>query len=305
MPKRIILLPMDMETSITIVKRLGQTIRLFFEIIGIIQTILWLIGGGAVIGGIIASLQRVPIIVSILLLIIGIGAFVFATVRTIYRYRLWNNLKSIPQLDVVMEKALDIHIHIGKLHDKIIEENRRKNIKTKLRQALAKKYLETAGINLRDLATGINQDGTFTKKLYRKIRRFYGLKEGNYSTALPHLKDYGRLLDKAKLGLRDAIKGDTEYESLKNEFMKSQLQLDIPSEIVDDINALPELSYGLFSASIGANLPHEGRGWYKYVPDNWIKQKEEAKDLVNTAYLKATMWVKNRARRAMFKESLK
>jgi hypothetical protein len=296
---------MDMETSIAVIKRLGQAVKLSFEIIGIIQTILWLIGGGAVIGGIIASLQKVPIIVPILLLTVGIGAFVYATVRTIYRYRLWNNLKSIPQLDVVMEKALDIHIHIGKLHEEVIEQNRRKNIKTKLRQTLAKKYLETVGITLNDLATGINQDGTFTKKLYRKIRRFYGLKEGDYSTVLPHLKDYGRLLDKAKLGLRDAIKADSEYEPLKNEFMKLQLQLDIPSEIVDDINNLPELSYGLYSASIGANLPHEGRNWYKYVPDSWIKQKEEAKNLVNTAYLKATMRAKNRVRRAMFKESQK
>ena len=296
---------MDMETFITVIKRLGQAIKLFFEIIGIIQTMLWLIGGGVVIGGIMASLQKMPIIVTILLLTVGIGAFVYATVKTIYRYRSWNNLRSIPQLDDVMKKALDIHIHIGKLHDAVIEQNRQKNIKTKLKQTLAKKYLETAGINLRDLATGINPDGTFTKKLYRKIRKFYGLKEGDYSTALPHLKDYGRVLDKAKLGLRDAIKADTEYEPLRNEFMKLQLQLDIPSEIVDDINNLPELSYGLFSASIGVNLPHKGRNWYKYVPDSWIKQKEEAKNLVDTAYLKATMWVKNRVRRTMFKESQK
>jgi hypothetical protein len=299
---------MDMEMSTTIIKRLGQAIKLFFDIIGVIQTILLLIGGGTVIGGIIASLQKMPVVIPILLFAVGIGAFVYGIVRTIYRYRLWNNLKSIPELDSVMNKALDIHIYIGKLCDEVIEKNRPKNIKTKSRQALAKKYLETAGITLNELAIGVNPDGTFTKKLYRKIRKFYGLKQGDYSTALPHLKDYGRVLDKAKLGLRDAIQADTksgQLEQLKNEFMRSQLQLNIPSEIVDDINNLPELSYGLYSASIGANLPHEGRDWYKYVPDNWLKQKEEAKNLVNTAYLKATMWVKNRARRAMFKESQK
>lgn len=296
---------MDMETFTAIIRRLVQTVRSFFEILGIIQTALWLIGGGAVIGGIIASLQKVPIIVPILLLAVGIGAFVYATVKTIYRYRSWNNLKNIPQLDVVMEKALDIHIHIGKLHDEVIEQNRPQNIKTKLRQRLAKKYLEMAGISLNELNTGVNPDGTFRKKLFRKVRRFYSLKEGDYSRALPLLRDYGRLLDKAKLGLRDAMKGSTEYDQAKNEFMKAQLQLDIPSEAIDYINNLPELSYGLYSLSIGANLPHEGRNWYKHVPDTWKKQSDEARSMVDTAYVKATMWAKSKVRRAMFQESLR
>lgn len=294
-----------METSIAVIKRLGQAIRLFFEIIGIIQTILWLVGGGVVIGGVIALLQEVPIIVPILLLTVGIGAFVYATVKTIYRYRVWNSLKSIPELDDVMKKALDIHIRIGELHDMVIEQNRRKNIKHRTREALAKKYLETIGISLSELAKGVNPDGTFTKKIYRKIRRFYRLKEGDYSTALRPLKGYGRLLSKAKLGLWNTLQGDTKCEQLKNEFMGLQLRLSIPSETIDDINSLPELSYGLYSLSVGVNLIHEGRTWYKHVPDNWIKQKEEAKGMVDIAYLKATMWVKSRVRRAMFKESQK
>lgn len=255
--------------------------------------------------GIIALLQEVPIFVPIILLVLGIGIFVFATIKTVYRYRLWNNLKSIPELDSVMEKALDIHIHIGQLHDEAVKQNRRKIIKTKLRETLAKKYLETVGITLNDLATGINPDGTFTKRLYRKIRKFYDLKEGDYFTALPHLKGYGRLLDKAKLGLRNAIRADTEYEPLINEFMKLQLQLNVPSKTVNAINNLPELSYGLYSASIGVNLAHEGRAWYKNVPDSWIQRKDETDSVVGTAYLKATMWVKNQARQAIFRETMK
>jgi hypothetical protein len=297
---------MDMGMSIAIIKRLWQSIKLLFDIVGIIQVTLWLIGGGAVTGaGIIASLQKLPIIVPIALLILGIGALIFATTKTIYRYKLWNNLKNVPELDDAMKKALDIHIRIGKLHDVVVEQNRGKNVKTKLRQTLAKKYLESVGISLVDLANGINPDGTFKKKLYRKIRKFYGLKEGDYFTVLPHLKDYGRLLDRAKLGLRDAIRADTECEQLKNEFMKLQLQLSIPSKTVNDINNLPELSYGLYSASVGTNLVHEGRTWYKHVPDSWIKQKDETKNMLDTAYLKATMWAKNRVKRAMFEEALK
>lgn len=297
---------MDMGIFLTIIKRLVRAIRLFFEVLGIIQTILWLVGGGVVTtAGVVASLQNVPTIIPIALLIMGVGVLVYATVRTIHRYRLWNALESIPALDNVMGKALDIHICVGKLHDEVIKQNRRKNIKTKLRQTLAKKYLETVGISLRDLVAGVNPDGTFTTKLYRKIRRFYGLKEGDYSTVLPHLKGYGRLLDKAKLGLKDAIQASTDYDQAKNEFMKSQLHLSVPSEIVGHINALPELSYGLYSASIGANLAHEGRDWYKDVPDSWIEQRDEAKSMLDTAYMKAAMWAKERARRAMFKESLR
>lgn len=297
---------MDMDIFLTVIKRLGRAIKLFFEILGIIQTILWLIGGGVVTSaGFVASLQNLPIIIPVALMVIGTGVLAYATVRTIHRYRSWNVLKSIPELDHVLGKALDIHICIGKLHDEVIKQNRRKNIKTKLRQTLAKKYLETIGITLRDLAIGINPDGTFTGKLYRKIRRFYGLKEGDYSTVLPHLKGYGRLLDKAKLGLKDAIQASIEYDQAKNEFMKSQLHLSVSSEIVGYINSLPELSYGLYSASIGANLAHESRDWYKDVPDSWIEQRDEAKTMLDTAYMKAMMWAKDKVRRAMFKELLK
>jgi hypothetical protein len=296
---------MDMGILIRVIKRLVQTIRLFFEIAGIIQIILWFVGGGAVTGGgIIASLKGVPVIIPIAVLLIGVGILAYATIRTVHRYRQWNNLRSIPELDDVMNKALDIHIHMGKLHDAVIEQNKRKNIKSKLRQTLAKKYLEAVGITVSDLASGINPDGTFTKGLYRRIRRFYDLKEGDYSTALPHLKGYGRLLDKAKLGLRDAIRADSEYDQLIGDFMRLQLRLTIPSKTVDEVNALPELSYGLYSASIGVNLAHEGREWYEHVPDSWLRRKDEANNVVGAAYLKAAMWAKGRVRRAMFKEAV-
>lgn len=295
-----------MDMVIGIIKRLVQSVRLFFEIVGIIQIILYLIGSGVVTAVvIIESLQKVPIIVPIALVILGIGVFVFAMIKTVYRYRLWSNLRVIPELDDVLAKALDIHIRIGELHDVVVEQNRRKNIKTKVRDALAKKFLETLKISLSELAKGTNPDGTITKKLYRKMNRIFHLKAGEYFTALPLLKDYGRLLNKSKLGLRDVIQADTKYEQLKNEFMKSQLGLNIPSKTINDINNLPELSYGLHSVSVGVNLIHEGRTWFKDVPDGYIKQKEETESTTDTAYLIATMWVKNRVKRAMFEEALK
>ncbi len=291
---------------IAIIRRLWQPIKLFFDIVGIIQIILWLIGGGMVTGaGIIASLQKVPIIIPIILIVLGIGALVFAMIKTIYRYKLWNNLKDIPELDNVLEKALDIHIRIGELHDVVVEQNRRKNIKTKIREVLSEKFLETLQISRSEVASGINPDGTLKEKLYRKLRSPFALKKGDYFSALPLLKGYGNLLDRSKLGLRDVMKADTKYEQLKNEFMKSQLGLNIPSKTVNDINNLPELSYGLNSVSVGVNLIHEGRTWYKYVPDGYIKQKAESKDMLDTAYLTAAMSVKNRVKRAMFEEALK
>ena len=291
---------------VAIVKRLVQAIRLFFEIVGIIQIILLLIVGGVVTGaGIIASLQKLPIIVPIALLIIGVGVLIYAMIRTIYRYRLWSNLKSLPELDDVLKKALDIHIHIGELHDVVVEQNRRKNIKTKIREALAMKFLEALKISPSEMFNGVNPDGILRKKLYRKMNRVYHLKVGDYFTALPLFKDYGKLLDRSKLGLGDVIQADTKYEQLKNEFMKLQLGLNIPSKTISDINNLPELSYGLYSISVGLNLIHEGRTWYKYVPDSYIRTKEKSTSMLNTTYLEATMWVKNRVKRAMFEEALK
>jgi hypothetical protein len=298
----------DMGLFITIIKRLVQAIRLFFEIVGIIQIVLWLIGGGVVTGGILALLQEVPIIVPITLVIIGTGAFVYATIRTVYRYRVWNNLKNIPELDDVLRKAWDIHIHLRGLHDVVVKQNRRKNIKTKLRQALAKRYLEIVGISLNDLANGINPDGTIKKKLWRKMKRIFGLREGNYFAALKLLKDYARLLNKSKLGLKDAIETDSQYDQLRDEFMKSQLNLNIPNEainVINNLNNLPDLSYGLYSLSIGMNLVHEGRTWYKDVPDGFIRQTDDVESTIGTAYVRATMWAKNKVKLAMFKEAVK
>lgn len=299
---------MDMGMFITIIKRLVRAIRLFFEIVGIIQIVLWLIGGGAVTGGIIALLQKVPIIVPTALFVIGVLALGYAIIKTIYRYRQWNNLKKIPELDDVLSKAWDIHVYLRGLHDVVVEQNKRKNIKTKLRKALAKRYVETVGISLNDLANGINPDGTIQKKLWRKMKRVFHLREGDYFTVLPLLKDYARLLNKSKLGVKDVIETDTKYEPLRDEFMKSQLNLNIPNEAINainNLNNLPELSYGLYSLSIGMNLIHEGRTWYKDVPDGYIKQKDDVGSTIDTAYLRATMWVKNKVKLAMFKEAVK
>ena len=296
---------MDMGAFVSVIKRLGQAIKLFFEIVGIIQIVLG-IGGGVVTGaGVIASLQKLPIIIPIAVLVIGVGLLAYATMRTIHRYRQWNNLAGVPDLNNVMAKALDIHIHISELHDIVVKQNKGKRIKTKVREALAEKFLETLQIPRIELARGTNPDGTMKKKLYRKIRKLFHLKQGDYFTALPLLKGYGHLLDRSKLGLRDSIRADTEYDRLRNDFMKSQIGLNVPSDIIDAINTLPELSYGLNSVSVGLHLINEGRSWYKYVPDGYIQQKGESRERIDTAYLTATMWVKNKVRREMFREAVK
>lgn len=197
------------------------------------------------------------------LLVVAMGAFVFATIRTVYRYRLWNNLREIPELESVLGKAFDIHIHIGELHDIVVKQNRVKKIKTKIREALAERFLETLRISRIELAKGINPDGTMKKNPYQKIRKLFDLKQGNYFTALPLLKGYGHLLDRGKLGLRDIIGADIKYDQLRNNFMKSQVGLNVPSNVINAINTLPKLSYGLNSVSVGVNLVNKGRSWYK------------------------------------------
>ena len=254
---------MDMGAFVSAIRRLVQSIRLFFEIVGIIQIVLYFFGGAVTVAGIVDLFHRAPIGVLIALLVVAIGAFIFATIRTIYRYRLWNNLRDIPGLEDVLGKALDIHIHIGELHDIAVKQNKGKKIKTKVREALAERFLETLRISRIELAKGINPDGTMKKKLYRKLRKLFDLRQGNYFTALPLLKGYGHLLDRSKLGLRDVIRADTKYDQLRNDFMKSQVGLNVPSNTINAINTLPKLSYGLNSVSVGVNLVNKGRSWYK------------------------------------------
>jgi len=287
------------------IKRLINPIRVFFEILGIIQTLYWLGGSIVTTASILTFSQDLPAIVPIALLSLGISLLGISAFRTVYRYKLWNSMKIVPELDDVLKKALEIHIHTSQLQKVVVEQNKRKNIKTKVRTQLAIKFFDTLKIPINDLPRYVNPDRTIKKKLLRKMKMIFHLKDGEYFTVLPLLKDYGKLLNRSKLGMRDAIQASTKYATLKNEFMELQLKLNIPDKIMDDINELPELSYGLNSISIGINLINENRTWYKDIPDSYMSQKEESGYMVDTAYLRASMWVKNNVRRVMFDGALK
>ncbi len=291
------------------IKRLFSPIRMFAELLGIfynvLQTISYLGGGIMTTASLITFFQNIPTIIPITLLVLGIVSFGLGIFRTIYRYKTWNSLKVIPELESVLNKALAIHFHVTKLHKAVIEENTRKNIKTKTRIQLANKFFETFQIPTESLSKYFNADYTINNKLYRKIRKQFHLKEGNYFTILSLLKGYAKLLNKSKLGLRNVIQEDPEYSRLNNEFLELQLKLNVPDKFINMINRLPELSYGLHSLSIGINLINENRSWYKTLPDSYIEQKEDSKSMVDTAYIRASMWVKNNIRLALFREALK
>ena len=187
----------------------------------------------------------------------------------------------------------------------MIKDNAHKNIKTKTRVQLANKFFETLNIPIEALLKYVNPDGSIKDKLYKRMKRQLHLKDGNYFTVLPFLKDYGRLLNKSKLGLKSSIQGNPDYDRLKQEFLELQLKLTVPDKYLNEINGLPELSYGLHSISIGINLINPNRYMYKDVPDSYLAQKEDSGNIVDTAYIKASMWVKNNIRQAMFREGLK
>jgi len=290
-------------------KRLFKPIRLFIELLGIfydfLQTFSYVGGSVMTTASLITYSQNIPTIIPVTLLVLGMVFFGVGIFRTVYRYKMWNSLKDIPELEAVLRKALDIHIYISGLRKTVIKENTHKNIKTKTRMKLANKYFETLKIPLESLPKYTNPDGSIKDKLYKKMGRQLHLKEGNFFTVLPFLKDYGRLLNKSKLGLKSVVQDNPEYDRIKNEFLGLQLKLNVPDKYINEINRLPELSYGLNSISIGINLINETRSWYKTIPDSYIEQKDDSENIVDTAYLRASMWVKNNVRQAMFREGLK
>lgn len=291
------------------IRRLFYPLRTLFEILGIfydtLQTFSFFGGGIMTSVSLVAFFQGIPTIIPATLLVFGIGLIGVGIFRTIYRYKMWNSLKDVPELDAVLKKALDIHFYINGLHKLVIKENTRKNIKTKTRNQLAIKFFETIQIPLQTLPKYMNPDGSIKNKLYRKMRKQLHLQEGNYFTIIPYLKDYSKLLNKSKLGLKSVIQENAEYGRLKNEFLELQLKLNIPDKYINEINRLIELSYGLHNISIGINLINEKRSWYKTIPDSFIDQKEDSGNMVDTAYLRASMWLKNNVRRAMFEEALR
>jgi hypothetical protein len=270
-----------------------------------LQTIKIFGGTSMIGGGIWAFTQNVPIYVPIVAVIIGVGLIAFGIFNSIFRYRVWKSYKVIPELEQVLDKALAIHNHIRELSEQVILENRKKHIKTKVRLKLANKYYETLNIPITELAENINPDGTISKKLYKKIKKKQQLKDGEYFTAIPFLKDYAKLLNKSKLGIKRAIDDSCEYRRLSNEYLALQIKLNVPDEIMNDINNLPELSYGLNSMYVGINLPNENRSWINDVPDVVLKQKDDSEIIVTKSYMRATMWLKNKVKKTMFKDAVK
>ncbi|MFC1991841.1 hypothetical protein ACFLVC_03870 [Chloroflexota bacterium] len=256
-------------------------------------------------GSIIAFSQDIPIFIPIVVLVLGLGMLGFGIVRTNYRIKVWNKLQNLPELDDVLQKALEIHKHITELSKNVIKENKKKNIKTKVRIKLANEYFKTLNISIIELTKNIQPDGTISKKLYKKIKKRQHLKDGEYYTVIPMLKDFARVLNKSKLGLRQSITNNSTYDKLHGEYLALQLKLNVPDSIMHDINSLPELSYGLNSVYIGINLINENRNWINDVPDSILVQQEDSDSIVTKSYMRASMWLKNKVKMAIFNEVVK
>lgn len=290
-------------------KHAFKRLKIFFEIIGLfyntIQTVSYVGASIVTAGGIIAFTQNIPTYIPIIILMLGSTWIIFSGYQSYVRYRIWKQIQNIPELEDVLNKALEIHNHIKELSNQVIDENRKKNIKTKTRTELANKYFETLNISINDLKGNINPDGTLSKNLYKKIRKRQHLRDGQYFTIIPLLKGYSKLLNKSKLGIKSLIDSSEKYQILSNEYLTLQVKLNIPDKLINEINSLPELSYGLYSTYVGINLPNDNRSWIKDVPDEILAQQEDSEAIVNKAYMRAVMWLKNKVRMTIFIDSLK
>lgn len=246
----------------------------------------------------ITFLNRIPIYFAVGLLGLGLIAILYSTLRMVCRYRLWLKLEKNSDLEVVLQKALDMHLVLEELQKEVVAQNRKKNIASETRESLVAKYLETM-IPLKELPKYINKDGTPKNSLYKRIKKFYAAKDGDYFSIIPMLDDFARLLHKAKLGLNNAKYSSEKYDNIRKEFLAAQIKLNIPESLTNDINALPELSFGLNSLVVGIKVINENRSWFKNIPDKYVQLRDESDTIATTAFMKTLTSLKNKVNLAI------
>ena len=154
------------------------------------------------------------------------------------------------------------------------------------------------------LIKSLNPDGTLNKYGYKRLKRLYHLKEKEYFTVLPLFKEFSKLLNKSKLGLRVELVNDQEYDRLNTELIELQLKLNISEKDTHLLNDLKSLSYGLYNLSIGLRLINENRAWYKKAPgayEPFVDARDEMPETIERIYMRMSTWVKLQLKRSMLK----
>ena len=88
------------------VKRIFRPIKMFMGLLGVfydlLQTVSYIGGGIMTAASLVTFFQNIPTIIPIALLVLGILSFGLGIFRTVYRYKMWNSLKNIPELEDVI-----------------------------------------------------------------------------------------------------------------------------------------------------------------------------------------------------------
>lgn len=98
--------------------------RFFREAIGTILDI-WDIlsiafGIGGNMGVVAAAIANIPIIYPIVIGAVSIGVLTYGIVKTIIGYKKWVNIRDVPILDDLMQKALSLHLHLADIQESFI-----------------------------------------------------------------------------------------------------------------------------------------------------------------------------------------
>jgi len=297
-----------------VVKALCRYLQSFANIIGIIfdvQQALSYIGGGGmtVLGGYLWD--EIPLVFPIIILMFGVCSLIYGIIRTILKYRSWEKTNMNPAINAVMATELDYYNCLSILIDKVVKRNRKKNVASKNRNEIAKRYYQSLGMT----------DEMFTRYAHMSVEPEYYTdrqlkKAGKHINKLIHynpkdpfsanyfLDGLGTVLNRSGLGIKEEINNSEECVNILNRLHREQLSLEVPEDKVTLVDDLIALAYGLASLAITMKLINPNRFWYKHLLEELINYEDKVNAENKEKYDKAYMYLKRELRKYTMKAGL-
>jgi len=296
------------------VKALCRYLHKFAGIIGIIfdvQQAFSYIGGSGMTGLSGYLWDKIPLVFPITFLIVGIGSLIYGIIRTIIKYRIWGKTEQNTVINTVMKTELDYYECLAQLIEKVVKRNRKKDVASKTKNKIAKKYYQSLGLTdemfTRYAHMSVAPEHYTDRELKQAGRRINQLIHYNpkeHFTANFFLDGLGTILNRSGLGIKEEINNSGECVNILNRLHREQLSLEVPEDKVSLVDDLKALAYGLANLSITLKLINPNRFWYKYLPERLIDYEEKVDTDNKDRYDKAYMFLKRELRKYTMKAGL-
>lgn len=263
------------------------------------QIILTILGWGGT--TVIINLQNISPFIPIFAIAISIGLTINAIYRINRDFQKWKYIyeKAEPSAQEILVTLRDLHLSLREL---IIPISQRQVNKQTLRK-LIEYMLRMLNISRSELYSRFSQSqlSDIKDSLMPKLKKSFNINPKKINTNASLLREFGYSMDSVSLGLSTEMNNnDTNYH-IQNTKLQI-LTLKTNEDIVEIINRVKQLSFGLCSIIIAINLLNKHRNYSKKMPSNLKDELYNFPKEIDDIYMKALLEAKLGIMKSLMRE---